>query len=148
MFKKYSDQLFLRVDPNDRAEGSVVPVASGRGEWKIARRVAAQAPAQTWTDSVFACAGDGRMDSVRSDHVQRFCQKVVLRMSSLNRAATDYLTLVVLRGAFGFCQQTVEGCPVEELAIDNYRANLLRVADIVERIPVEQNEVGDFAGFY
>ena len=47
MLKKDSDQLLFRVNPKDRAGGSVVPEASGRSEREIIQRVAAQAPAPT-----------------------------------------------------------------------------------------------------
>src|SRR5688572_10172517 len=47
VFEKYSDEFFLRVDPDDGAKGPIVAKASRRSERKSVHWVTAQAPTQT-----------------------------------------------------------------------------------------------------
>jgi hypothetical protein len=58
------------------------------------------------------------------------------------------LTLVFFGSALRVRKQAVERRPVQQFAIHDDRTDTLRVADVVEGISVEQDKVGDFAGFY
>jgi hypothetical protein len=48
-------------------------------------------------------------------------------------------------GSFDLAQHPVERRPIEQLAVDNDRVDTRRVADVLQRIGVQQDKICDLA---